>query len=307
MRLRPASRGSRPPAVARVLKGLAVPALLALVVTAAAPGIVHIRVRPGDTLWGIAKAHHTSVSTLRRLNHIPAGSDLILAGQLLAVPGTRSTAPGGASAGSSTVTTRYVVRSGDTVSAIARRYGTTPAAIIARNHLPASGLIMVGERLVVGVHHRATSTHPRPTTHHARYTTVHGPLPSRAAAQAMVASAARRYGVDPALAMGLSYMESGFNQRAYSSTGAIGIMQVMPGTGQWLASDVLHRRLDLRNASDNVTAGVYLLRLLTAAAPTRIAVAGYYQGLGSVREHGMYADTRSYVANVLALRHRFGG
>jgi hypothetical protein len=56
-----------------------------------------------------------------------------------------------------------------------------------------------------------------------------------------------------------------------------------------------------------VTAGVYLLRLLTSVAPTRVAVAGYYQGLASVRAHGMLPETKNYVANVLALRHRFGG
>jgi LysM repeat protein len=278
-----------------------------VVVTAAAPGIVHIRVRPGDTLWGIAKAHHTSVSTLRRLNHIPASSDLILAGQLLAVPGTRSASTHSPHRTTTVTTTHYVVRGGDTVSAIAARFGTTPARIIARNHLPASGLIMVGQRLAVATHHHRAATGTTTVTHRHRYTSVHGPVPSRATAQAMVAAAARRYGVDPGLAMGLSYMESGFNQRAYSSTGAIGIMQVMPGTGRWIADDVLHRPLDLRNAHDNVTAGVYLLHLLTEAAPTRTAVAGYYQGLGSVRANGMYADTRAYVANVLALRHRFGG
>jgi len=35
-------------------------------------------------------------------------------------------------------------------------------------------------------------------------------------------------------------------------------------------------------------------------------VAGYYQGLSSVRKNGMYSDTKRYVANVLYLKHRFG-
>ena len=38
-----------------------------------------------------------------------------------------------------------------------------------------------------------------------------------------------------------------------------------------------------------------------------MAVAGYYQGLASVKAHGMYPDTRQYVADVLALQQRFGG
>jgi hypothetical protein len=38
-----------------------------------------------------------------------------------------------------------------------------------------------------------------------------------------------------------------------------------------------------------------------------LAAAAYYQGLSSVRSHGMYSDTQAYVNNVLALQHRFGG
>jgi hypothetical protein len=37
------------------------------------------------------------------------------------------------------------------------------------------------------------------------------------------------------------------------------------------------------------------------------AIAGYYQGLSSVRSRGLYDDTQRYVANVQALRSRFGG
>ena len=38
-----------------------------------------------------------------------------------------------------------------------------------------------------------------------------------------------------------------------------------------------------------------------------MAAAGYYQGLSSVREHGMLPETQRYVDNVMALRSRFGG
>jgi hypothetical protein len=41
------------------------------------------------------------------------------------------------------------------------------------------------------------------------------------------------------------------------------------------------------------------------ASSTRQAVAGYYQGLQSVRDNGMYASTKAYVANVMALRQRY--
>ena len=49
-----------------------------------------------------------------------------------------------------------------------------------------------------------------------------------------------------------------------------------------------------------------LLSVLThEATDVRQAVAGYYQGLQSVRDHGMYPSTKQYVANVMALRARF--
>jgi len=38
-----------------------------------------------------------------------------------------------------------------------------------------------------------------------------------------------------------------------------------------------------------------------------MAIAGYFQGLASVKAHGMYPDTRLYVDDVLALQQRFGG
>jgi hypothetical protein len=38
-----------------------------------------------------------------------------------------------------------------------------------------------------------------------------------------------------------------------------------------------------------------------------MAIAGYYQGLSSVQTQGMLPETRQYVANVQALRGRFGG
>ncbi|HEY0775874.1 MAG TPA: peptidoglycan-binding LysM, partial [Nocardioidaceae bacterium] len=63
--------------------------------------------------------------------------------------------------------------------------------------------------------------------------------------------------------------------------------------------------LRLHRLADNVEAGVHLLKILRQEARLRVAVAGYYQGLAGVRRHGMYSDTKRYVANVLALRRSF--
>jgi soluble lytic murein transglycosylase-like protein len=63
------------------------------------------------------------------------------------------------------------------------------------------------------------------------------------------------------------------------------------------------------SADDNVRVGsLYLARLMRdAGGDPRLAAAGYYQGLRSVRTRGMFDDTKRYVDNVMALRARFGG
>jgi hypothetical protein len=78
----------------------------------------------------------------------------------------------------------------------------------------------------------------------------------------------------------------------------------MPGTGRWMSLYV-DRRLDLYSLRDNVTAGVVLFKVLRGETRTwRRGVAAYYQGLGAVRRHGLYRDTRHYVRVVGALHRR---
>ncbi|MDP9182871.1 MAG: lytic transglycosylase domain-containing protein, partial [Actinomycetota bacterium] len=130
-------------------------------------------------------------------------------------------------------------------------------------------------------------------------------LPSKAAVQDMIARAARRHGVPVSLALALAYQESGFQQRVVSPVDAIGAMQVLPSTGRFLGR--LHgRTFDLLKASDNVEAGVVLLRdLLQATGGVEKALAGYYQGLGSLSRIGLLPQTKQYVRNVQLLRKRF--
>jgi N-acetylmuramoyl-L-alanine amidase len=120
---------------------------------------------------------------------------------------------------------------------------------------------------------------------------------------------ASRNGVPASLASAIAWQESGFNNAMVSSANARGVMQVMPGTWDWVQSNLARRHLDPSSAIDNVGAGVlYLGHLLreTGGDPS-LAAAGYYQGIGSVRQIGMLPETRRYVANVMALRSRFGG
>lgn len=138
-----------------------------------------------------------------------------------------------------------------------------------------------------------------------RYSMQHADVPSRSQTRALIVKTAQRYGVDPRLALGVAWQESGWNQRAVSVANAVGVMQVMPGTGNWCGR-MVGQDLDLLSAQDNVTAGVVFLRWLTQHADSSDeAIAGYYQGLGSVQKKGMYPDTTSYVKSVKAHMKRF--
>ena len=82
-------------------------------------------------------------------------------------------------------------------------------------------------------------------------------------------------------------------------------MQVIPTSGEW-ASDLVGRDLDLLDPHDNAVAGLAILRWLVGNAPDLpTAIAGYYQGMGSVSRNGMFSDTRRYVANVQTLMTRY--
>lgn len=286
----------------RALRVLLVPLLLALVAGASAgPG--WIRVRRGDTLSELAKKHGTTVAALRALNDLP-GNNLIIVGQRLRVGTVPVVAKAPARKAAPKVVTRrievtYVVKPGDGVYRIAERFHATPQFIVARNKLPKSWMVHPGQRLVVGSVVMRVAPPAAPAAKA-------GPRVPKAQVRALIVKNARRFGVDPSLALALAYNESGFQQHVVSSVGAIGAMQVMPGTGTWVSKYLAGRPLNLRKVEDNVEAGVRYFRMLQRlAGRDDVALAAYYQGLTSVRKRGMYDDTKAYVKNILALRRRF--
>lgn len=268
------------------------------------------RVRSGDTLSAIATRTRTPLSTVLKLNHLSVRS-IIHPGQAIKVRGAAAKKTGA----SATSTTAYTVRSGDTLSAIAERKGVSLATLLKANHLSARTVIHPGQKLRVPASTKAATssntfagrTYPAATVNAAnrnRSALAHRGVPSRSQTKAMIVATARRHGVDPKLALAIGWQESGWNQRQVSVANAIGVMQVIPSSGQW-ASDMVGRRLDLLSTQDNITAGVAILRSLTRSAKnTDQAIAGYYQGLYSVQTNGMYADTKAYVAAIKAHRAR---
>lgn len=179
---------------------------------------------------------------------------------------------------------RHVVRPGESLTSIAADNGTTVRALARRNRIDPGDVLVIGVRLVVPK--RAAVT-------------------SRSSVGSSIARWSAHYGVDAQLARALAWQESGWQIHVRSSAGAVGVMQVTPMTWNFVELFVIGKHVP-RTTDGNVRIGIaYLDHLLREFdGKTRLAVAAYYQGPGSVRRNGLLRETKQFVANVLALRGR---
>jgi soluble lytic murein transglycosylase len=123
---------------------------------------------------------------------------------------------------------------------------------------------------------------------------------------------ARNYQLDPALLAAVIYQESKFKANARSSSGAIGLMQLLPDTAKGIAVHTGGSRFrvdDLYNPEINVRYGAWYLRhLLQKYADERTALAAYNAGQDNVdrwRRSGSgirFSETRAYVDRVEELK-----
>ena len=291
-------------------------------------------VQPGETLWSIAAANNLTTRTVAAFNGLSEDAQVVL-GSTIQVPTTvegyaslqnaglvpadpAAAAPAAAPAAADTAPASpagapppaggYTVRPGDTLSALAAGAGVSVADMAAMNGLDPAGLLIAGTviKLPSGAPAPASSSTPAP----APVVPAADPVPTATRVSAAdIQNVAAQYGVSPSLAAAIAWQESGFNNDMVSSANARGVMQVMPGTWDYVQQNLAQRSLDPASATDNVHAGVlYLKQLLDqTGGDESSAIAGYYQGISSVQNRGMFDDTQQYVANVQALRSRFGG
>ncbi|HEX2883084.1 MAG TPA: LysM peptidoglycan-binding domain-containing protein [Candidatus Limnocylindria bacterium] len=289
--------------------------ILSAVALAADPVVV----RPGDTLTSIARRHGVTITDLVTWNRL-ADPNRIYAGQRLAVePAPAPTAPPAAPAvpapapvAAPTVpkaTTVHTVARGESLWTIARRYGVSVSALAAHNGIANPSRIYAGQRLSIP----GTVPVPAPPTPGP----ITAPMPAsmarlvaqRDAVRVVIVEEAARFGVPASLALAVAWQESGWQQGVVSSAGAIGVMQLLPATADWVAGAMLGAPVDPHDLRQNVRAGVRLLAhyLDRYDGDRDLVLAAYYQGQRAADRHGVYPVSRPYIASIRMLEAVFGG
>jgi LysM repeat protein len=228
--------------------------------TAAVVVPAHYTVRHGDTVSEIAGRYHLSTASVLALNGL-SWKSTIFPGQVLkltkaaasvpakaATPPTKPAAPPVKSSAPTTSTgsTSYTIKSGDTVTSIAKHFGTSVQAILTANHLTASSIIYAGRKLVIPgsgavlppVSPPVASTPPvtaPPTTAPAQVGNTVTPLsPEMQANAAVIVHVGRQLGVSDfgiVVALAAAAQESGLRNLASGDLDSVGLFQQRPSTG----------------------------------------------------------------------------
>ncbi len=127
-----------------------------------------------------------------------------------------------------------------------------------------------------------------------------GSLVEKTAYDPIIEHASDRHGVDARLLKAVIQVESGFQPRARSHKGAMGLMQLMPQTARQ------YQTRNLYDPASNIEAGTRHLKKLLGEFEQSLplALAAYNAGEAAVRRFGgipPYAETQTYVARILGL------
>lgn len=271
----------------------AVPLLMTWLVWVAGTGFSQHIVAPGDTLSEVAIRFSVDADQIARINQI-TNPDLIFPAQALAIPETTADETSATYVGP---TSSYTVQPGETLGEIALLYDLTTADLQSLNGLADPNLLSIGQQLIVPARAPAIAAPQQAPVER----------PSLPKLDAIIDDLARSDEVDPSLIKAIAYVESGWDQGAVSSAGAIGVMQLQPGTTTWLETEVFEHELnESESIYDNIKGGVRLFRiLLDETGNEELAIMAYYQGLGATLEGRVYEETKRYVDAVNVVRQAF--
>ncbi len=270
--------------------------------------VVHV-VASGENLTWIASRYGSTIQAIARANGI-ANPSFLRVGQRLTIPGTAvppapaAASPAAKPAAPAAAPVVHVVTSGENLTGIARRYGSTISAIARANGIANPSFLRVGQRLTIpgaapSVQAPASGMPP----------SISMLVAARAPIGDLIRVEAKAQGVPVAFALAVAWQESGWRPGVVSRAGAVGVMQLTPPTADWVASTMLGHGIDLYDARSNIQAGVMLLRhyLDRYDGDRSLALAAYYQGQTAADRYGVYGMTRPYIASIMALEKLFGG
>jgi len=269
--------------------------------------VIHV-VQSGEHLTGIARRYGTTIGAIAKANGI-ANPSYLRVGQRLVIPGAatpvKPTRPANAAkpATMPVAPVVHVVANGETLTGIARRYGTAITAIARANGIVNPSYLRIGQRLSIP---GTTGGPSGPGA--AMPSAMAAAIAARGEVRAIIIAEANAQGVPRAFALAVAWQESGWQARAVSRAGAVGVMQLTPATADWVTKTMLGRRVHLLDARSNVRAGVRLLwhYLDRYHGDKALVLAAYYQGQTAADRRGIYRMTRPYIASILALESLFG-
>ena len=130
-----------------------------------------------------------------------------------------------------------------------------------------------------------------------------GNITDRVKINKLIDEYSQKYGLDSDFVKAVVKQESGFNEKATSKCGAMGLMQLMPGTAKALNVN------DPYNARDNIEGGVKYLKGLMDRfdGDMKLALAAYNAGPNAVKKYNgvpPYNETQNYVKNIMSMYQR---
>ena len=270
--------------------------------------IIHV-VQRDETLWGIALHYGTTIAAVAQANQI-ANPSLIRIGQALAIPQPPPVEPTPTPAADpppAAPPRTHIVQAGETLWAISRLYGTTVETLVDANLLANPAFIRTGQSLAIPGSSAPADSTPGGVTNASMSADMTSKVSQRTEARDVLLQAAREFGVADSFVLAVAWHESGWQPGVVSGAGAVGLMQLMPDTADWVAGSMLHEAPAINDARWNARAGVRLLGfyLDRYQGDTAKTLAAYLQGMTSVDQIGILQSTQPYIHTILALKQIF--